>query len=142
VIKHEQVWNYNTNEGETLLSGIRMNCLISGRRLLLYQFTKRTTELTVVTIIANNFIQHLIQYPPLKGTSMYTDGIISVGLDASEQLLIKSFAFLRYRKKMGVQGDSTSAVRNIGQGEARHRIYRRLKFVGGQTFERLTCVAT
>jgi hypothetical protein len=45
--------------GEILLSaihklivfGIRKNCLISGRRLLLYLLTKRVTKLTVIIII-------------------------------------------------------------------------------------------
>jgi hypothetical protein len=34
-----------------ILFGIRNNCLISGRSLLLYQFTKRVIKLTVIIII-------------------------------------------------------------------------------------------
>jgi hypothetical protein len=33
------------------LFGIRKNCLISGSSLLLYQFTKRVTKLTVIIIV-------------------------------------------------------------------------------------------
>jgi hypothetical protein len=33
-----------------ILFGIRKDCLISGRSLLLYQFTKRVIELTVIII--------------------------------------------------------------------------------------------
>jgi hypothetical protein len=34
-----------------ILFGIRKNCLISGRSLLLYQFTKRVTKLAVIIIV-------------------------------------------------------------------------------------------
>jgi hypothetical protein len=34
-----------------ILFGIRKNCLISGRSLLLYQFTKRVIKLTVIIIV-------------------------------------------------------------------------------------------
>jgi hypothetical protein len=53
--------------GEMLLSainklinsiGIRKNCLISGRSLLLYQFTKRVTKLTVISIVGYHCYQH------------------------------------------------------------------------------------
>jgi hypothetical protein len=58
--------------GKTLLSAIqkldnffevRKNCLISGRGLLLCQFIKRVTKLTVIIIgrhYSINFIQHFI----------------------------------------------------------------------------------
>jgi hypothetical protein len=36
---------------ELILLGIRKNCHISGRILLLYQFTKRVTNLTVIIIV-------------------------------------------------------------------------------------------
>jgi hypothetical protein len=39
-----------------LLFGIRKNCRVSGRSLLLYQFTKRVTKLTVVINFIQNFI--------------------------------------------------------------------------------------
>jgi hypothetical protein len=35
----------------SILFGIRKNCLISGRSLLLYQFTKRVIKLTVIIIV-------------------------------------------------------------------------------------------
>jgi hypothetical protein len=34
-----------------ILFGIRKNCLISGRSLLVYQFTERVTKLTVIIIV-------------------------------------------------------------------------------------------
>jgi hypothetical protein len=45
------------------------NCLVSGRLLLLYQFTRKTIKLDVV-IIAINFMQNVIHYPPLKVKSI------------------------------------------------------------------------
>jgi hypothetical protein len=44
-----------------------------------------------------------------------------------------------------IQHHENIHVRNIGQGEARHRKYKRLKLGGGQAYDRLsdqTCVAT
>jgi hypothetical protein len=58
-----------------ILFGIRKNCLISGRSLLLYQFTKRVIKLTVIIVTAMNFIQDFIEYPPR------TVKIFSVGFD-------------------------------------------------------------
>jgi hypothetical protein len=45
--------------GEILLSEIHklINCLISGRSLLLYQFTKRVIKLTVIIIVGYNCYQ-------------------------------------------------------------------------------------
>jgi hypothetical protein len=49
--------------GETLLSDVHKflnsvcNCLISGRSLLLYQFTKRVVKLTVVIIVGYHCYQ-------------------------------------------------------------------------------------
>jgi hypothetical protein len=40
-----------------VLFGIRMNCLNSGRGLLLYQFTKRVTKLTVIIIMGYHCYQ-------------------------------------------------------------------------------------
>jgi hypothetical protein len=34
--------------------------------------------------------------------------------------------------------DKNTHVRNIGQGEARHRKYKRLKLDGGQAYDRLS----
>jgi hypothetical protein len=35
-----------------------------------------------------------------------------------------------------IKNHENAKVRNIGQGEARHRKYKRLKFGGGQAYER------
>jgi hypothetical protein len=40
-------------------------------------------------------------------------GIIIVGFNETDQLLIISFAFIRYWRKMGVQWDSTSPICNF-----------------------------
>jgi hypothetical protein len=53
--------------------GIRKNCLISGRSLLLYQFTGKVIEMTVVIMVditAINFVQHFNQYSSLKVKSI------------------------------------------------------------------------
>jgi hypothetical protein len=63
--------------GEILWSGIhklinfiRKNCLISGRSLLVYQFTGRVIKLTFV-IIGGYHLQNFIQYSSLKFKSIY-----------------------------------------------------------------------
>jgi hypothetical protein len=35
-----------------------------------------------------------------------------------------------------IQNHDNENVRNIGQGEARHRKYKKLKLVGGQAYDR------
>jgi hypothetical protein len=45
-----------------ILFGIRKNCLISGRSLLLYQFTKRVTKLNVIIIVGYHCYQHHTQF--------------------------------------------------------------------------------
>jgi hypothetical protein len=45
-------------------------------------------------------------------------GIISVGFDVTDQLLIGFFAFVRYwREKMGLQLDSTSPIHRLQESE-------------------------
>jgi hypothetical protein len=44
------------------LFGIRKNCLISGRSLLLYQFTKRATKLPVIIIIEYHCYEHYTNF--------------------------------------------------------------------------------
>jgi hypothetical protein len=46
------------SKNSLILVGIRNNCLISGRSLLLYQFTKRVTKLTVIIIVGCHCYQH------------------------------------------------------------------------------------
>jgi hypothetical protein len=58
-----------------ILFGIRKNCPIGGRSLLLYQFTRRAMKLTVVVIKEHHFIQNVIPYPSLK-LSPYFDKIV------------------------------------------------------------------
>jgi hypothetical protein len=41
---------------------IRKHCLISGRSVLLYQFTKRVTKLTVIIIVGYHCYQHRTKF--------------------------------------------------------------------------------
>jgi hypothetical protein len=43
--------------GSLIIFGIRKNYLISGRSILLYQFTKRLTKLTVIVIVEHHCYQ-------------------------------------------------------------------------------------
>jgi hypothetical protein len=57
-----------------ILFGLRKNCLINGRSLLFYQFTKRVIKLTVqlsCDVTPINFIQTFIQYHSLKVKSIH-----------------------------------------------------------------------
>jgi hypothetical protein len=42
---------------ELILVGIRKNCLISGRSVLMYQFTKKVIKLTVIIIVGYHCYQ-------------------------------------------------------------------------------------
>jgi hypothetical protein len=44
---------------------------ISGRSLLLYQFTRKVIKLTVLIMTAINFVQNFIEYPSLKVKVIY-----------------------------------------------------------------------
>jgi hypothetical protein len=63
----------------SILFRIRKNCLVSGRNLLLYQFTIRAIKLTVASIVGYHCYQFLMKLV----------GIISVGFDVTDQLLIR-----------------------------------------------------
>jgi hypothetical protein len=65
VIKFRQNWfrqeakrNCLRSTNSLIMFGIRNNCLISGRSLLLYQFTKIVTKLTVIIIVRYHCYQH------------------------------------------------------------------------------------
>jgi hypothetical protein len=84
-----------------VIFGIRKKDLISGRSLLLYQFTRRMIKLTVVIIVGYhcNITQNLIQYSSLMVKSIYgwkLLGIVSVGSDVTDQQLIRSDAGSRH----------------------------------------------
>jgi hypothetical protein len=54
-------------------------------------------------------------------------------------LLTESYYYITklYRQQAEViQNHDNENVHNIGQGEARHRKYKRLKFGGGQAYDR------
>jgi hypothetical protein len=87
-----------------ILFGKRKSCPINGRSLslLLYQFTRRMIKLNAVIILGNRGYElHTKLFP----TSFSQDEvhiqmkllrIISVGFDVTDQLLIRSFAFVKY----------------------------------------------
>jgi hypothetical protein len=51
-----------------LLFRIRKNCLISGRSLSLYQFTKRVTKLTVIIIVGYHCYQLHTKFYPISSS--------------------------------------------------------------------------
>jgi hypothetical protein len=68
------VKNYNLRSiNSLLLFGVRKECLVCERSLLMYQFTRRAIKLTAVII---NFTQNFIENPSLKVKSIYIDEII------------------------------------------------------------------
>jgi hypothetical protein len=58
-------------------------------------------EVEIVFTTGINFIQNVIKYSSLQVKSIHRWWIISVGFDVTDQLLIRSFAFVRYWKKNG-----------------------------------------
>jgi hypothetical protein len=96
-VKHYSVRSTNS----LILFGIRKKCLISGRSLLLYLFTRRIIKLTVVIIVGYHCHQLHTKFYPISFSQgevhaqMKLLGIISVGFDITDQLLISFFAFVR-----------------------------------------------
>jgi hypothetical protein len=87
-----------------ILFGIMKNCTRNGRCLLLYHFTRTVIELTVVTIESYQDYQLHTKFYPISSQGqvhieMELLGIISVGFDITDQLLIRLFAFVRYWRK-------------------------------------------
>jgi hypothetical protein len=85
-----------------ILFGIGKNCLIS-RSLLSYQFTRRVIKLTVVIIrgyhcyqLHTKFYRNIL----LSRLSPYTDEITG-DHQRGFQLLIRSFAFVKYWRRNG-----------------------------------------
>jgi hypothetical protein len=106
--------------------GIRKACLISGSSLLSYQFTKGGIKLIVVIIVGYHWYQihtkcYWISFSQGSvHTKMKLLGIISVGFDVTDQLLIRLLAFIRdWRRKMVIQCDSISSI---------HRLQESLRF--------------
>jgi hypothetical protein len=93
------------SEIHKLINSIRTkeNCLISERSLLLYQFTRRAIQLTVVIVVGYHCYQLYTKFYPISYSQgqvqMKLLGIISVGFDVTDQRLIRSFAFVRYLRK-------------------------------------------
>jgi hypothetical protein len=89
------------SKNSLILFGIRKNCLISGRGLLLYQFTRRLIKLTVAIIMGYHCYQLHTKFYPIFFSlrfSPYMDeitGAISVGCDTIDKLLIRPFTFIR-----------------------------------------------
>jgi hypothetical protein len=90
-----------------ILFRIRKTCLVSGTRPLLHQFTRRVIKLTVVIIVGYHCYQlHTTCYPISLSEGqvhilMKLLGIISLGIDITDQLLIRSFAFVNYWRRNG-----------------------------------------
>jgi hypothetical protein len=93
---HEVKYYCLRSTNSLILFGIKKNCLISGRSLLLYQFTKKVTKLTVIIIGVYDCYKLHIKFYRISSSSL---GIISVGFDGTDQLLIRFFEFVRYWRK-------------------------------------------
>jgi hypothetical protein len=99
--------------GEVLLSAVhklinsiwkRKNCLISGKSLLLYQFTKRVTKLTV--IMGYQCYQQILSNVIPSNLSPYIDEIIGdcqCGFPRNGSTMIIFSAFVKHWRKIGVQ---------------------------------------
>jgi hypothetical protein len=80
---------------------------ISGRSLLLYQFTRRMIKLTVIFIVVYQCYQlhtKFYQISILHGqvhTYIKSLGTINVDFDITDQLLIRFSAFARHWKRSG-----------------------------------------
>jgi hypothetical protein len=105
-----------------ILFGVRNACLSSGRSPSLYQFRGRAIKLTAVIItnqikkiIGENHYQLNARFYPIsfpKGYVLtYTEllGIINVGFDITNQLLITFFPFIRYCRRI----ESTLTIRRL-----------------------------
>jgi hypothetical protein len=90
-----------------ILFVIRKNCLISGRSLLLCQFSRKAMKLIATVIVGYHCYQlHAKCYPisfsqGKKPTLMKLLRIISVGFDVTDNLLSRFSAFVRYWRKNG-----------------------------------------
>jgi hypothetical protein len=100
----ENTTQHDTTIKYLILFGIRKSCLISGRSLLLYQFTRRVIKPTVVIIMRYHCYQlhkNFIQYSSLKIKSIY---IYIYEIIGDQQCMFwrnTSFAFVRYWRKNG-----------------------------------------
>jgi hypothetical protein len=83
---------YNVRSISSLiLFGMRKNCLISGRSLLLCQFTRKPIKLTAVIIMGYHCYQ----------LHMKLLRIVSLGFNVIDQLLIRCLAFVRFWRENG-----------------------------------------
>jgi hypothetical protein len=99
---NQEAKNYCLRSTNSLiLFGIRKNCLISGRSLLLCQFIKRVTKLTVIIITLTTSYK-ILSGILLSRLSPYIDELLRikrVGFNITHQLLIKFFGFVKYWRK-------------------------------------------
>jgi hypothetical protein len=90
-----------------IIFGIRYNCLISGRSLLLYQFSIRVIKLTVVIIVGYHWYKLYTKCYPISFFQGYVHiwikllAIISVSSEVTNQLLITSFFFFLHSPDTG-----------------------------------------
>ena len=86
------------------LFGIRRNCLRSGRSQSLYLSIRRAIKQTVVIIGAYHYVQNFIQHPTVKvnstGKGNYWGSLVW-NFNATGQLLIMYFTFIKYLRKNG-----------------------------------------
>ena len=83
------------------LFGIRRSCLRSGRSRTLYLSIMGVTKQIVVIIEVYNFFQLRTKFCPTSCCQRILLGIMNVDFDATGQLLITYYAFVKYLRKNG-----------------------------------------
>jgi hypothetical protein len=86
---------------------------------------------------------HLLKLQRLRNNSLHTTGTFPRRTQIRDlQMTFKLPCIYEYITKLCrqqaefIQNHENANVRNIGQGEARHRKHRRLKLGGGQAYDR------
>jgi hypothetical protein len=99
-----------------ILFGIKKNCIIRGRILLLYLFTRRVIKLTVVIIVGYRCYQLLFKILHSR-LSPYVEEITGdnqYGFQCNRSNTDQIFYICQIvGKKIGVQRDSTSAIHRL-----------------------------
>jgi hypothetical protein len=101
-----------TRQFSLILYGIRMNCLSSRGRLLLYLFTRMVLKLSVIILrhvtaikLAQNFILLKVNF-----ICQWNYWRSCIDLDLIGPLLLRFHVCAIYSTKLGVQWDSTSVI--------------------------------
>jgi hypothetical protein len=99
----KEVKHYGLISINSILFGIRKKLITCGRSLLLHKFTRRSIEMNVIIIVGCHCYQlhtkfYLISFPQNMDDII---GIISIGFDLIDQLLIGFCEFVTYCRRNG-----------------------------------------